>query len=94
MIRYTIKDSKEQIFILKNVISSTDNSDDERAILQKYLLKDSVSSFEILADLNKLFNSGNYKDLKAEIKEYKGYTTIKFIKEYNPQIKGINYTRY
>ena len=79
-------------YFIKNVISSEDNSDDERKILQKYILKDSVSSFEILADLNKLFNSGNYKDLYAEIKEYKGYTTIKFIHEFNPQIKEINYS--
>jgi NTE family protein len=99
-----IKDLKEKIdslyykkfkgteFYIKNIISSADNSDDEHLILQKYLLKDSVSSFEILADLDNLFNSGNYKDLNAEIKEYKGYTTIKFIKEYNPKIREINYS--
>jgi NTE family protein len=76
----------------KNVISSNDNSDDEHQILQKYLFKDSVSSFEILADLNKLYNSGNYSDLRAEIKEYNGYTTIKFIKEYNTLVNEINYS--
>lgn len=75
----------------KNVISSTDNSDDEHQILKKYLFKDSVSSYEILADLNKLYNSGNYNDLKAEIKEYNGYSTIKFIKEYNPLVREIKY---
>jgi NTE family protein len=79
-------------FYIKNVISSADNSDDERRILQKYLMKDSVSSFEILADLNKLFNSGNYKNLNAEIKENTGYTTIKFIKEYNTTVRRIDYT--
>ncbi len=79
-------------YYIKNIISSTDNSDEENQIMQKYLLKDSVSNFDILADLNKLFNSGNYRDLSAEVKEYNGYTTIKFIKEYNPQIRGIKYS--
>jgi NTE family protein len=83
---------KGEEFYFKNVITSTDNTDDEHNILQKYLMKDSVSNFEILTDLNKLFNSGNYRNIKAEIKEYNGYTTIKFIKEFNPQVKGINYS--
>ena len=79
-------------FYIKNIISSPDNSENENKILQKYLLRDSVSNFEILADLNKLFNSENYRDLHAEIKEFNGYSTIKFIKEYNPQIRKINYS--
>src|ERR1035437_521763 len=83
---------KETEFYIKNVRTSTDIPDNDHQILQKYILKDSVSSFEILADLNNLFNSGNYRDLKAEIKEHKGYSTIKFIKELNPQIRKINYT--
>ena len=83
---------KETEFYIKNVRTSTDIPDNDHQILQKYILKDSVSSFEILADLNNLFNSGNYRDLKAEIKEHKGYSTIKFIKEFNPQIRKINYT--
>lgn len=55
-------------------------------------MKDSISSFEILVVLNKLFNTGNYLDLKAEIIENKGYSMIKFIKEYNPLIREINFT--
>jgi NTE family protein len=85
------KKFKEKEFFIKNITSSTDIPDDEQKILQKYQLKDSVSSFEILADLNKLFNSGNYRDIKAEIIENKKYSTIKFIKEYNPQVLRIDY---
>jgi NTE family protein len=88
---YYLKFEGKEYFI-KNIISSKDTSEEENQILLKYFQKDSVSNFEILADLNKLFASGNYNDLKAEIKEYQGYSTIKFIKEYNPQIKNINYS--
>ena len=79
-------------YYIKNIILSKDDSDEENQIMKKYLLKDSVSNFDILADLNRLFNSGNYLDLSAEIKEYNGYTTIKLIKEYNPQIRKIKYS--
>jgi NTE family protein len=79
-------------FFIKNIVLSPDISEEERNIIQKYILKDSVSSFEILIDLNKLFNSGNYSDLKAEIQENKEYSTIKYIKEYNPTIRKINLT--
>ena len=70
------KKFKGEEFYIKNIISSPDNAENENKILQKYLLRDSVSNFEILADLNKLFNSENYRDLHAEIKEYNGYSAI------------------
>jgi NTE family protein len=85
-----LKRFKEKEFYIKNVIASTDIPENERQIIKKYSLKDSVSSFEILADLNLLFNSGDYKDLKAEINEDKGFYTIKFIKEYSPLINKID----
>lgn len=85
-----LKRFKEEEFYIKNVIASTDIPENERQIIKKYSLKDSVSSFEILADLNLLFNSGDYKDLKAEINEDKGFYTIKFIKEYSPLINKID----
>jgi NTE family protein len=85
-----LKRFKEKEFYIKNVIASTDIPENERQIVKKYSLKDSVSSYEILADLNLLFNSGDYKDLKAEINEDKGFYTIKFIKEYSPLINKID----
>jgi NTE family protein len=80
----------EKEFYIKNIKPPTDESGREKEIIQKYSIEDSVSSNQVLVDLNNLFNSGGYKDLKAEINEYGGYSTVKFIKEYNPLIKGIN----
>ena len=75
----------------KNVTFITAISDYERQILQKYSLKDSVSSFEIMTDMSKLFNTGDFKDIKAEININKDFSAIKFIKEYNPNVKKINF---
>jgi NTE family protein len=82
----------EKEFYVKNVISTSALSDYERQILQKYSLEDSVSSYEILADMNNLFNTGDFSDIKADIKMNKDYSTIKFIKVYNPQVKEIRFT--
>ena len=82
----------EKEFYIRNVIYDSSNTDYERQILQKYSLKDSVSNYEILTDMSSLFNSGDYRDIKADIKINKDYSTIKFIKQYNPEVKKINIT--
>jgi NTE family protein len=78
---------REKEFYIKNVISSTASSDYERQLLQKYSLKDSVSNYEILTDMSTLFNRGDLFDIKAEIKINRDYSTINFIKVYNPLVK-------
>ena len=83
---------KEKEFYVKNVLSNSGSSDYERQLLQKYSLKDSVSNYEILTDMNNLFNTGDYSDLKASIKVSEDYSTIKFIKVFNPLVKKISFS--
>jgi len=80
---------REKEFYIKNIISASAVSDYERQILQKYSLKDSVSGYEIMSDMSNLFNIGDFSDIKAEIIINKDYSTIKFLKTYNPPVNNI-----
>ncbi len=81
-------DTKE--FYIKNVLVSSGASSLEMPYLQKYSTEDSVSNFEILKDLCSIYSQGSLEDIKAEIKEYPKYSSVKFLPVYNPVIKDIS----
>jgi len=90
----------EEEYYVKNVLidrhsqelfaTSLPYSEIERNLLEKYSLRDSVSSNEILLDLYSMLEKGGYKSLKAEITEYKDYSTINFICEMNSVVRNID----
>jgi NTE family protein len=53
-------------------------------------MKDSISSYDILDDLYSIYSTGNYKNLSAQVTQYRNYTTVKFLAEKNPVIKKID----
>ncbi|HSP87508.1 MAG TPA: patatin-like phospholipase family protein, partial [Ignavibacteriaceae bacterium] len=63
----------------------------ELPFLEKYAARDSVSLNEIKMDLYSLYETGNYKDLKGEISIEGAFTEVRFIPEYYPEIKKIEY---
>ncbi len=83
------KSSVKEIWI-KNILLDDNSSEIEKPYLVKYSYMDSVSSQEILSDLDKIYSTGNYKDASAEIIQYEKYSTVKFILEPNPVVRAIN----
>ena len=78
--KYFIKDP-----ILGNNISIT-----EYPFLFKLAYKDSVSNYEIIKALGNLLETGDYKNVKAQITDYGNSSKINFILEKNPLIKKVN----
>ncbi len=86
---------KENQFYIKNIIGESVAANSKNPFINIYAGNDSVSSAEILKDLNDKYQSGNYEDAKAEVYEYEDYSSIKFIYKQNPLIrdfviKGVN----
>lgn len=63
---------------------------EERNFLQKYLNRESTTSKDILYATYKLFELGNYDDIRIHITEYDIETEIHFIKKESPVIKTID----
>ena len=82
---FTIND-----YYLKNVMLTGNESELDRPYIQKYSMKDSVSSYDILDDLYSIYSTGNYKNLSAQVTQYQKYATVKFLAEKNPVIKKID----
>ncbi len=76
-------------FYIKDVLIDNNTTSMESPFLQKYATQDSVSNIEILKDLNSLYSKGIYKNLKAEVTQYKNFSKIRFIAEENPLVKKI-----
>ncbi len=76
-------------YYLKNIMLTGNESELDKPFIEKYSMKDSVSSYDILDDLYSIYSTGYYKKLSAEVTKYRNYTTIKFIDEKNPIIKRI-----
>ena len=62
----------------------------EKAFFYGYENKDSISNKKINYDLYKLFETGDYKSLAAEITELNGDNILNLIKEENPIINNID----
>lgn len=78
---------KEIIF--KNIKPIGNPPDLEKPYFDKYAGKGFISNYEIISDLNELFETGNYKNLKAEIIQYDDSSTIRYVYELNPVISEV-----
>ena len=85
------KDEKKTTWV-KNILPDTDQNAVDRKYLNEYSTMDSVSTGQVLSDLDKIYLSGNYKNVSAEITQYERYATIKFKLEPNPAIIQVNAT--
>lgn len=79
-------------FFVKNISFRGEANDFEIPYQIKYSKKDSVSSNEIIKDMAEVFDSGDLKNISAEIDMTGNYSQVKFIRVYNPLIKKINIT--
>ncbi len=73
-----------------NIKLSQDLSPKERSFLYNYEMSDSISNKKINEDLYKLFETGDYESLSAEINSFKDSTELKLIKKENPIINEVN----
>ena len=74
---------------IKNILINNDSNNIEKKFLSSYSYLDSVSTGQIQLDLDKIFSSGNYKSVSAEIIQYDKYSKINFNLDPNPEIKKI-----
>ncbi len=86
---------EENKFYIKNIVSESIASNNGVPVICEFTGRDSVSSTEILKDIYNKYQTGEYEDIKAEVSEYKDYSTIKIIYKKNPEVKdfiigGIN----
>lgn len=84
------KNSENTVVWIKNILLNTNLNDVEKKYVNDYSLKDSVSTAQILSDLEDIYSSGNYKNVSAEVTQYKKYASLKFNLEQNPTLTGVN----
>ncbi len=77
-------------YYLKNIMLTGNESELDRPYIQKYSMKDSVSSYDILDDLYSIYSTGYYKNLSAQVTQYQKYATVKFLAEKNSVIKKVD----
>ena len=82
------RDDLKEIWV-KDILVNNDSDSIEEKYVKTYSFLDSVSTDQIQADLDKIFSSGNYKSVSAEITQYDKYAKIKFNLDPNPEIKRI-----
>lgn len=85
------KNDENEIWI-RNIIYDNDVSEIANQYIRNYSLKDSVSTGQILSDLDKIYSSGNYKSVSAEITSYETYSIVKFKLEQNITLTQVNVT--
>ena len=77
----------ENKFYIKNIVSESIVSNSDVPMVDEFTGKDSVSSSDILKEIYKKYQTGEYEDIKAEIDENQDYSTLKFIYTKNPIVK-------
>ncbi|PJB00990.1 MAG: hypothetical protein CO127_06105 [Ignavibacteria bacterium CG_4_9_14_3_um_filter_36_18] len=77
-------------FFISNIISTGKEKSFERRFIDKYARKDSVSNHEIMFDMYKLFETGDYRSMNAKVVEYLDYSTVEFIYEENPAVAAVS----
>lgn len=66
----------------------------ESFLLNKYSVMDSVSSHQILKDLDSLFYAGDLKDIRVEIDQYDSYSNVRINAVSNPTVRLVSMTGY
>ncbi|MEJ2618078.1 MAG: POTRA domain-containing protein, partial [Ignavibacteriaceae bacterium] len=83
-------ESADKKFFIKDPILGNNISITEYPSLFKLAYKDSVSNYEIIKTLGNILETGDYKNVKAQITDYGNSSKINFILEKNPLIKKVN----
>ena len=84
----TVRMNKNEYFI-KNINIDFTSDKAINDLLFKYQKQDSVSSTEIKDDIEALYNTGRYKNIRAELTEKDDSAIIDFQFQPNPLIKGV-----
>ncbi len=79
----------ENKFFIKNTTLENNLSVTSYPSLSKLAYRDSVSNYEIIKRLGNLWETGDYENIKAEVKENGNSSEINFILEQNPLIKKV-----
>ena len=77
-------------YYIKNPILRDNISITDYPSLVKLVYKDSLSNYEIIKALGNLIETGDFKNVKAQITDYGNDSRINFILEKNPIVKKIN----
>ena len=77
-------------YYIKNPILRDNISITDYPSLVKLVYKDSLSNYEIIKALGNLIETGDFKNVKAQITDYGNNSRINFILEKNPIVKKIN----
>lgn len=81
----------EEKFFIKNTTFENNLSVTSYPSLSKLAYRDSVSNYEIIKRLGDLWETGDYENIKAEIKENGDNSEINFMLEQNPLIKKVRF---
>ena len=76
-------------FFIKNVKFPLSPEPFEIEYQRKFTTRDSVSSYEITTDLAAIYNTGDFKTIKAVVTEGKNYSTIDIQYELNPAVNSV-----
>ncbi len=79
-------------FFIKGVRYNSDADETEKSLLNRYSIVDSVSSHQILKDLDSIFLIGDLEDIKAEIIQFEDYADVKIISIPNQNVSQIKIT--
>ena len=80
---------KEDEYFIKKIKFPSSPEDFEKKYQQKYSNRDSVSSYDIMADLAEIFKTGEFKKITAVINEANNFATIDFQYEKNPSVNEV-----
>jgi len=83
----SLPDEKKYFY---NIKLNKNLSPKERSFLYNYELSDSISNKKINEDLYRLFETGDYESLGAEINCFKDSTELTLLKKENPIIREVN----
>lgn len=85
-----INSFKGDVKYFYNIRLSPELTEKERDFFKPIEFADSISNKEINAILYKIFNTGKYKSLSADITIYQDSCVLNLIRELNPRIKNVN----
>lgn len=87
---YSNLENTEKKYYIKNPILSNNISITDYPSLVKLAYEDSLSNYEIIKALGNLIETGDFKNVNAQITDYGNNSKINFILEKNPFVKKIN----
>ena len=86
---YNLRKAERKILI-KNIAFKKNLSITRYPSLAKFPYNDSISNYEIIKALGNLLETGDYKNVKAEVADFGNRSEINFVLEKNPLIKNVN----